>query len=280
MTFLGGTTRNFTCLAPAKHFCGGGNLLFLLAWATFAVLFGAVIGLENKMKTCTDPCHSSLFCWPTNLTSSPSSPSMCVGDATRCLQKCMPETTNVSNDASDEGASCRRINQCDEISREESERVNWCELACDEANMYSAITPLQKVCFLFGLLLIVLSGTICLNFYREAIKCPPKLCSPWYREVPGRVLLCGSVTWAIGLLIWIITQLCELATGGRLLGGGDDFLYAVVFVCIMVFNLALVVTSWVGRCCLAEDTAADEASLDPVSPVCAQGGPRWKINYR
>lgn len=270
MTFLGGTTRNFKCLAPAKHFCGGGNLLFLLAWATFAVLFGAVIGLENKMKTCTDPCHSSLFCWPTNLTS-PSSPSMCVGDATRCLQKCMPET-NVSNDASDEGVSCHRINQCDEISREESERVNWCELACDEANMYSAITPLQKVCFLFGLLLIVLSGTICLNFYREAIKCPPKLCSPWYREVPGRVLLCGSVTWAIGLLIWIITQLCELATGGRLLGGGDDFLYAVVFVCIMVFNLALLVSSCVGRCCLVEDTAAGEASLDPVSSPSVRKG--------
>ena len=263
MTLFGGATRNFKCLAPAKHFCGGGILLFLLSWASFAVLFGAVIGLENRMKTCTDPCHSSTFCWPSNLTSSSS---MCVGDATRCLQKCMPET-NISNDALNDGSSCRRNNKCDEIVRSESERVNRCELACDEANMYSAITPLQKVCFLLGLLIIVLSGTICLNFYREAIKCPPK-CSPWYREVPGRVLLYGCVAWAIGLLIWIIMQLGELATRGLL--GGFDFLYAVVFVFVMVFNLALVLSSWVGRCCLAEDTE-DKASLDPLSHLRATG---------
>jgi hypothetical protein len=193
----------------------------------------------------------------------------------------MPETTNVSNDASDEGASCRRINQCDEISREESERVNWCELACDEANMYSAITPLQKVCFLFGLLLIVLSGTICLNFYREAIKCPPKLCSPWYREVPGRVLLRGSVTWAIGLLIWIITQLCELATGGRLLGGGDDFLYAVVFVCITGLQFGFGGEFMGGTLLPRGGHSSGRGLLGPrVKPVCAQGGPRWKIKNR
>ena len=78
-----------------------------MAWATFAVLFGVVIGLVNKMNTCTDPCHSSLFCWPTTNLTSPSSSSMCVGDATRCLQKRMPET-NVSNDSSNEGVSCRR----------------------------------------------------------------------------------------------------------------------------------------------------------------------------
>jgi hypothetical protein len=66
-------------------------------------------------------------------------------------------------------SSCRRANRCDEISREESEKVSQCKLACDKENMYSAVTPLQKVCFFLGLLIIVLSGTICLNFYREAM---------------------------------------------------------------------------------------------------------------
>lgn len=253
--------KNFKCLAPAGDVCGGGILFFLVAWITFAVLFGAYIGLENKLRKCIVPCYSSTHCWSSNFTSSSSSPSlMCVGDAYACLEKCMPEKTEtVSNDATmDDGSYCRSMNRCDDMFRVEAEEVSQCALACHGDNpLISAMTDSQRVCFLLGLLIILLSGTMCLNFYREAIEVK---CTPWYREIPGRALLYGTVGWVLIFVVWIVQQIVVLAGEG--LSGGMGLAFGIACIVIFILNVGLVLISWMGRCCLGED-ASIESSSDP-----------------
>jgi len=191
---------------------------------------------------------------------------MCAGDANKCSSKCMPEIVNVTNDDS---LGCRQVNQCDEIYLEENEKINLCTSVCTLENKVVKVNP---IAFLLGLLLLVLMGTISLNFYRESVGCPLKCSRPWYREVPGRVLVYCSMSLAIVLVIWIIS----------LLGGPSSALYdpsmgfaiAMAFVIIFIFNIGLIVTSLLGRCCIAQDTTVAEASSesDEVAASVVVGG--------
>ena len=180
---------------------------------------------------------------------------MCAGDANKCSNKCMPEIVNVTNDDS---LGCRQVNQCDEIYLEENEKINQCTSVCTTLeNKHVKVNP---VAFLLGLLLLVLMGTISLNFYRESVGCPLKCSRPWYREVPGRVLVYCSMSLTTVLVIWIIS----------LLGGPSSALYdpsmgfaiAMAFVIIFIVNIGLIVTSLLGRCCIAQDTTVAEASSE------------------
>ena len=191
---------------------------------------------------------------------------MCAGDANKCSSKCMPEIVNVTNDDS---LGCRQVNQCDEIYLEENEKINLCTSVCTLENKVVKVNP---IAFLLGLLLLVLMGTISLNFYRESVGCPLKCSRPWYREVPGRVLVYCSMSLATVLVIWIIS----------LLGGPSSALYdpsmgfaiAMAFVIIFIFNIGLIVTSLLGRCCIAQDTTVAEASSesDEVAASVVVGG--------
>ena len=191
---------------------------------------------------------------------------MCAGDANKCSNKCMPEIVNVTNDDS---LGCRQVNQCDEIYLEEHEKINQCTSVCTLENKVVKVNP---IAFLLGLLLLVLMGTISLNFYRESVGCPLKCSRPWYREVPGRVLVYCSMSLATVLVIWIIS----------LLGGPSSALYdpsmgfaiAMAFVIIFIFNIGLIVTSLLGRCCIAQDTTVAEASSesDEVAASVVVGG--------
>ena len=191
---------------------------------------------------------------------------MCAGDANKCSNKCMPEIVNVTNDDS---LGCRQVNQCDEIYLEENEKINLCTSVCTLENKVVKVNP---IAFLLGLLLLVLMGTISLNFYRESVGCPLKCSRPWYLEVPGRVLVYCSMSLATVLVIWIIS----------LLGGPSSALYdpsmgfaiAMAFVIIFIFNIGLIVTSLLGRCCIAQDTTVAEASSesDEVAASVVVGG--------
>ncbi len=143
---------NFQCLAPANHFCSGGILFFLLAWATFAILVVTVLGLENKLSACNMRCYSPTFCWQ-SITLTP--PSMCAGDATKCFNKCTPEMV-----AKDGSSECRQVNQCDEIYFEENEKINACTSVCTLENKVVN----KPIAFPLGVLLLLLMGTISLNF--------------------------------------------------------------------------------------------------------------------
>ena len=172
---------------------------------------------------------------------------------------------NVTNDDS---LGCRQVNQCDEIYLEENEKINLCTSVCTLENKVVKVNP---IAFLLGLLLLVLMGTISLNFYRESVGCPLKCSRPWYLEVPGRVLVYCSMSLATVLVIWIISLLGSLALYEQ---GGMGFAIAMAFVIIFIFNIGLIVTSLLGRCCIAQDTTVAEASSesDEVSASVVVGG--------
>jgi hypothetical protein len=257
--------KNVKCLAPARDVCGGGILFFLASWTVFAVLFGTYIGLENKMRTCIAPCYDSTHCWTSSdfISSTSSSWLMCVGDASACWEKCTPEnkTVTVSNDVDvmDDGSSCRSINRCDDMFREENENVSRCTRGCNRENaIYGAMTDGWRICFFLGLLIVLLSGTMCLNFYREAIVIK---CNPWYREIPGRILLYGTVGWVLILVAFIARQIVLLAREGSF--GGMGFAFGIIIILTFVLNVGLVLISLVGRCCLGENESVEMSSSDP-----------------
>jgi hypothetical protein len=149
------------------------------------------------------------------------------------------------------------VNQCDEIYFEENEKVNECTSVCTLENKVVKV----PIAFSLGvLLLLLMMGTISLNFYRESVGCPLKCTRPWYREVPGRVLVYGSMSLATVLVIWIISLL-----GGTSSAPYDPsmgFAIAMAFVIIFIFNVGLIATSLIGRCCIAQDTTVAEASSE------------------
>ncbi len=109
---------------------------------------------------------------------------------------------------------------------------------------------------LLGLLLILLSGTLCLNVYREACLdanvCPPRG-SPC-KEKLGRVLLQLSLLGAVGLVFLVIAQLVEFAKNGTP-GGMADLAVTVVYIYIIGINAILVLFACTGRCLLSVDDA-------------------------
>ena len=255
---------SFQCLAPAKQICGGGVVLAVLAWMSWAVLFGSFVGLRNRALSCDDICYDPSFCWSSNVTSSPST--ICVNDGITCLEDCavpyesqFVEKNNATANATthDDGSLCRLINYCDEMVQEESEKVDECAMtACDGAA--PAMTTLQSVMTLLGLLLILLSGTLCLNFYREAVVCPPRRCSPC-KEALGRVVLYGSVSGAAVLFVLVLVQMVEFARNG-MPGGMADLAVTVLYIYVIVINAILVLFACAGRSLLAEADAAREVS--------------------
>ncbi len=78
--------------------------------------------------------------------------------------------------------------------------------------------------------------------------------------MPGRVLVYGSMSLATVLVIWIISLL------GGLSSLYDDpsmgIAIAMAFVIIFIFNVGLIATSLIGRCCIAQDTTVAEASSE------------------
>ena len=258
---------SFQCLAPAKHLCGGGVVLAVLAWSSWAVLFGIFVAFQNRSSSCDDECYDPSFCWPSNVTSAPST-TICYLDGMRCLEDCsVPYELQVSkinattNATYVDGSICREINNCDAIVQEESERVSECATtACANA---PKMTSLQSVMTLLGLLLILLSGTLCLNFYREACLdanvCPPR--GSTCKEKLGRVVLYGSLLGAVGLIILVIAQQVEFAKNG-MPGGMADLAVTIVFIYIIGINAILVLFACVGRCLLSVDDAREVPVAD------------------
>lgn len=196
---------------------------------------------------------------------------MCVGDATKCFNKCMPEMVgNLTNDGS---SGCQQANKCNEIYLEENEKINQCISVCTLENKVVKVSPIT---FPLGLLLLVLMGTISLNFYQESVGCPLKCTRPWYREVPGRVLVYGSMSLATVLVILIISLL-----GGPALALNEQasmgFAIMMVFVLIFVFNIGLIATSLIGRCCIAQDTTVAEASSESDEGAASSSSPSSTI---
>jgi len=163
-----------------------------------------------------------------------------------------------ANATYDDGSLCREIN-CDEIVQEESERVTECAtMSCADV---PKLTSLQSVMMLLGLLLILLSGTFCLNFYPEACldACPPRG-SPC-KEKLGRVVLYGSLLGAAGLVVLVIAQLVEFAKNG-MPGGMADLAVTVVFIYVIGVNAILVLFACAGRCLLSKDDAREVPVAD------------------
>ena len=255
---------SFQCLAPAKHLCGGGVVLAVLAWISWAVLFGTFVAFQNRSSSCDAACYDPSFCWPSNITSTPST-TACAGDGSTCLEDCsvpyelQTKINATANATYDDGSLCREINNCDEIVQEESERVSECAtMSCADA---PKMTSLQSVMTLLGLLLILLSGTFCLNFYREACldACPPRG-SPC-KEKLGRVVLYGSLLGAAGLVVLVIAQLVEFAKNG-MPGGMADLAVAVVSIYIIGINAILVLFACAGRRLLSVDGAREVPVAD------------------
>ena len=258
---------SFQCLAPAKHLCGGGVVLAVLAWSSWAILFGTFVAFQNRSSSCDAACYDPSFCWPSNVTSAPST-TTCVGDGWTCLEDCVvpyelqgTKINATANATYDDGSLCRKNNYCDEIVQEESERVGECAtMSCADV---PKLTSLQSVMMLLGLLLILLSGTFCLNFYREACLdanvCPPRG-SPC-KEKLGRVVLYGSLLGAAGLVVLVIAQLVEFAKNG-MPGGMADLAVTVVFIYIIGINAILVLFACAGRCLLSMDDAREVPVAD------------------
>lgn len=252
-----GDRSSFQCLAPAKQLRGGGVVLTVLAWSSFAIIFGTFVALRNKSTSCDDACYDPSFCWSSTVTSIVPS-TKCNGDAQSCIDSCWPTTSNyyemdnatsTNSTTDDDGSYCREANRCDEMLQEEYEKINECMItACAGV---SSISSFQSVTTMLGLLLILLSGTLCLNFYREAVICPPK-CSP-AKEAIGRVVLYGSISGAVGLMILVIVQLADFRKDGAPAGGMYDLAILVVFIYVIGINGVLVLCACGGRCLLSTD---------------------------
>ncbi|KAL3811384.1 hypothetical protein ACHAXA_000463 [Cyclostephanos tholiformis] len=253
---------SFQCLAPARQLCGGGVVFAILAWSSWAVIFGTFVALKNRSSSCDDGCYDPSFCWSSNVTSvTPST--VCVGDGLSCLEICSTsshEMNAILNSTIDDYGSYCQENRCDEMVREENEKVNKCAItACVDA---PGLSSYQSVMMMLGLLLILLAGTICLNFYREATVCPPK-CSP-SKEAIGRLVLYGSFSGAVGLVILVIAELIGLARDGMPVGDMYDLAILVVFVYVIGINVILVLCACAGRCLLSADINRDVSIADVV----------------
>ena len=103
---------------------------------------------------------------------------------------------------------------------------------------------------------VVPAKTRVFSFFVWGHSYPLKCTRPW----SGRVLVYGSMSLTTVLVIWIIS----------LLGGTsslyDDtsmgFAIAMAFVIIFIYNIGLIITSLIGRCCIAQDTTVAEASSE------------------
>jgi hypothetical protein len=267
-----GDRPSFQCLAPARQLRGGGVVLTALAWSSFAIIFGTFVALNARSSSCADACYDPSFCWSSNVTSTAKS-TVCYGEATACFENCAPTTpksfeidnatsttTNSTTSYDDDGSYCREANRCDELAREESEKVNECySAACAGV---SSTSTLQNVMTMLGLLLILLSGTLCLNFYSEAVVCPPK-CSP-AKEAIGRVVLYGSIAGAVGLMILVAVQLVDLGMHGAPNDGWYDLAMVVVFIYVIGINGILVLCACGGRCLLSADVERELSIVDDV----------------
>lgn len=247
-------SATYQCLAPAKHLCGGGVILAILAWISWTVLFGTFVSFRNRQNYCNSECYDSSFCWTSNVTSdfaNSSITTLCAGAGVACLDNCaVPYETQLEYNVTDDGSMCMELNYCDEIVEEEGAKVSECSLeACKGV---PAMNSVQLVMTLLGLLLILLSGTICLNFYKEAVNVNKPWCAPC-KEAGGRLCLYGSV---VGSVISIIFVIVQLATVPKEMGAGGswaDLVVVVVFVYVIGLNAILVLCACAGRCLLAED---------------------------
>ena len=133
------------------------------------------------------------------------------------------------------------------------------------------LTTYQSVSTILRLLLLLLSGTVCLNCYKEAVTRPK--CTP-FKEAGGRTCLYGSNIVACILIFVVIAQLVTVPRDDY--GGGwADLAAVVVFIYIGAINVILVVCACAGRCLLAEegvDSYDDDDSSDNEREVNVEKG--------
>ena len=266
----------FQLLAPAKNVCGGGVILAIVVWVTWAITFGTFVTLTNRWNFCDSECYEILpnpICWESNITNTTT---LCYGAASLCYDKCIvPYEEQVLSNFTNDGSSCRELNNCDAISAEEQFYVNECSvIACEGVPQ---ISTSQSVMIILGLLLLLLSGTVCLNCYKEAATKPK--CSPC-KEAGGRICLYGSTIGTFILIIFTIIQLVAISTDSGAGGGWLDLIIMVFAIYTAVINAIFVVCACVGRGLLAKKDSSDnervvnvEEGVAVAVPVVEQTNP-------
>lgn len=258
----------FQLLAPAKNVCGGGVLLAIFAWVTWAILFGTFFTLVKRGNTCDSECYETSpnpICWESNITNTTT---LCYGAGNNCYENCYTpydESLNATIVGENE-AMCRELNNCDEIYAAEQLAVDECRInACEGV---TKIPINQSVMIMVGSLLVLLSGTVCLNCYKEAATKPK--CSPC-KEAGGRICLYGSAIGASALIIFVIIQVVTFPTMIETGGGWADLVAVVFFIYTIAINAILVVCACVGRGLLAKEEGDVEEGM--AVPVVEQTNP-------
>ena len=198
------------------------------------------------------------ICWESNVTNTTTT--LCYGAGNKCNENCwvLPydESQNATIVAENE-AICRELNNCDEIYAEEQLSVNACSaLACEGV---PKIPSSQSAMIILGLLLLLLSGTVFLNCYKEAVAKPK--CSPC-KEAGGRICLYGSNIGAFVLIFVVIAQLVTYQTNSESGGGWYDLIIVVTFIYFAVINAMLVLCACLGRALLAKEEGEDNYDND------------------
>jgi len=230
----------FQLLAPAKNVCGGGVLLAIFAWVTWAITFGTFAALSDHWNSCGLECYEISLCWESNITNTTT---LCYGAGVTCITNCYMYDDPLYNETSE--AICRELNNCDAILVEEQLSLNECSAAA----CVGVPTYYQSQMAALGLLILLLSGTVCLNCYKEAATKPE--CTPC-KEVGGIICLYGSVIGAFILIIYTIITIVTFPPSSE---WTDSAVLTIMFIFLYILgtNTILVVCACMGRCLLAKE---------------------------
>lgn len=195
------------------------------------------------------------ICWESNITNATT---LCYGAGNKCSENCFvlyDESQNATIVAENE-AICRELNNCDEIYAEEQLALEECSATACEG--VPKIPSYQSAMIILGLLLLLLSGTVCLNCYKEAVAKPK--CSPC-KEAGGRICLYGSNIGAFVLIFVVIAQLVTFPTNSE---SGDWYglIIAVTFIYFAVINAIFVLCACLGRALLAKEEGGETYDND------------------
>ena len=196
------------------------------------------------------------ICWESNITNATT---LCYGAGNKCSENCFvlyDESQNATIVAENE-AICRELNNCDEIYAEEQLALEECSATACEG--VPKIPSYQSAMIILGLLLLLLSGTVCLNCYKEAVAKPK--CSPC-KEAGGRICLYGSNIGAFVLIFVVIAQLVTFQTNSESGGGWYDLIIVVTFIYFAVINAIFVLCACLGRALLAKEEGGETYDND------------------